>query len=158
MLVESPLGNVFPNQEFQSIDWLDLTWDQCLRRSIRKQTRGGKLVRTLLRLRLVLRHGDILLRYAETIIAVNLLPCEVLVAEPENSIAAASVAYKLGDLHVPLEMLGSEMITLVDGPVQALFAELEIPYRVESRRFQPGLRSATAQVMLANDFELVHTR
>lgn len=158
MLVEAPLGNISNLSSELPFDWLDLAWEECFRRAVRKQTRSGRLIRTLLKLGTILRYGDVLIQDSQGVVAVNVVPCEVVVVEPKNTSEMASLAYKLGDLHVPMEISETEIITPCDGPIQAAFHELSVEYRTETRRFQPTLRSTTVQMTLATDFELLHTR
>src|SRR5262245_48201256 len=92
MLIETPIGNIFADDStlvWEKIDWLDLTWQECLRRAIDKPTRGGVQVRILLRLGTTLRHGDVLYCNSESAgapIAVHILPCPVVVVRPRNPI------------------------------------------------------------------------
>ena len=49
MLCDQVLGNLDTEAcDPQSIDWLDLTWRDCTRRALKKQTRSGIEVRILL--------------------------------------------------------------------------------------------------------------
>src|SRR4051812_36396562 len=86
-----------------AIDWLDLSWFDCTQRALRKRTRAGLDVRVLLPAGQTLRHGDVLQRDETTLIAVNLLPANVLVASPAGIGAMGRIAVELGNLHVPVE-------------------------------------------------------
>ena len=68
MLIESPQGNILTDPAGEPIDWLDLSWQECRQRALRKRTRGGRDVRLLLRLGVMLRHGDILRRGQDLIV------------------------------------------------------------------------------------------
>jgi len=158
MLIERPLHNLRDSLVDESeIDWLDLTWIQCGRRALQKQTRGDREVRLLLRIGITLRHGDLLAREEGVSIVVNVLPCELLVASPKNSQELISVAFKLGDLHVPIQLIDDQILTPADGPSEAALHELGVAFEIQHRRFEPSLRSA-AQITFSDNLELNRIR
>jgi urease accessory protein len=142
VLIEAAIANIYdqPGSEcIVDIDWLDLTWLECHNRAGRKQTRAGQEVSILLRLKQSLRHGDLLLQPAiGSAIVVNLLPAEVITVRPGNTTEWCSVAYELGNLHVPIEMSSTEILIPRDGAVEALLERLAIPFELNLRRFQPN--------------------
>jgi len=140
MLIECILGNVdnAGSPPGADIDWIDLTWSQCVGRAVRGTTRGVRPVRVLLPIGSPpLRHGDILRSDDEVVIAVNALPTTVLVASIEDSMVAAQVALELGNLHVPVEIGAAEILALPDGPTEAVFRNYGVRATTELRRFQP---------------------
>lgn len=147
MLVEGPIGNVHTDSPAGPIDWIDLTWSQCHQRALRKHTRGGRPVRLLLGLGVSLRHGDILDR-GEPVVAVNLLPEDVIVATPATASACGELCYELGSLHAPVQLDGHDVLTICDGPVEGLLQRLGIAYQIASRRFEPTLLP-TGQVVIS---------
>lgn len=156
MLIEQTLGNVLTRAAAEPIDWLDLSWSDCLQRAVRRQTRGGVMVRVLLPLGESLKHGDILIHgipgESETI-AVNVLPCPVLVATPRTPRQWAELCYELGNLHAPVQIDSDRLITLCDGPVEAALHRLEIPVSMQTLRFEPFV-STTGQVAISDAFAL----
>jgi urease accessory protein UreE len=140
------------------IDWLDLTWRDCARRSFRKRTRGGREVRVLLPPGTRVRHRDVLIEPHPTpagvadapVVAVNLRLAELRVAAPASPADLARLALELGNLHVPVQVRDDtgELLLLPDGPTDALLARLGIPTRIESHRFTPepcSIRSLPAE-------------
>jgi urease accessory protein len=119
------------------LDWLDLTWDECHRRALRKNTRQGRAVRLLLRLGVRLRHGDVVADAADCLLVVDVRPVEVLVARPRSAREAAVVAVEWGNLHVPVQVADHDLATLPDGPAEAVLHEHDVPFAVERRRFEP---------------------
>lgn len=152
MLIESPVGNLADEPSATAVDWIDLTWSECRQRAWRKESRGGMLVRALLRLGVNLRHGDVLHR-GDMTIAVNVMPTEVVIAQPKDSAILAAACYELGNLHVPVQLEGDLLITLADGPVEGALEQLGIPYEVQIRRFEPTMVSV-GQITLADQFAL----
>jgi urease accessory protein len=146
MLIERIIGNLddltnaalaFPNP-----DWLDLTWRDCARRTVRRQTRGGHDARILLPVGSRLRHHDVLQAPGQsTAIVVNLLPADVLVIAPRSLAEMGCLALEFGNLHLPVEVREAELIVLADGPSEALLTRTKTPHRREARRFAPDISS-----------------
>lgn len=159
MLVESPLGNL--NEPSGStggptIDWVDITWEQCATRAFRRTSRAGREFRFLLKLGVVLKHGDIVWWDSErsACIAVSVDPCPVLVAKPQSLEAAVAIAFELGNLHLPMQFSSGEIISIDDGPVQEVFEAAGTPFTRDIRRFEPTSRGAL-QITLAESFQVI---
>lgn len=156
MLIEQVVGNLLTQDISEPIDWLDLTWSECAQRAVRRPTRGGVMVRVLLPLGQSLRHGDILIRGKSgqsSTIVVNLIPCPVLVITPRDLQVWAQVAYELGSLHVPVQLDGEKLVTLCDGPIEGLLERLEVPFLMQTLRFEPSLTSQ-GQITVSDAFAL----
>lgn len=148
----SPTGAV--QAANRAVDYLDVTWSDLHRRSIRSVTRGGQRVGVLLPLKTRLRHGDILFVDDARVIAVNHLPCDVLVARPPTARQMGLVASELGNLHLPVDVGDAEITTIPDGPAEAVFRAHAVPFRAENRQFSPLRASVLNNVRLAQDFQL----
>lgn len=160
MLVEAPVGHVADSSlDPAEIDWCDFTWAECFQRALRKRSRNGREFRVLLKIGTTLRHGDVLIASSQAApaVAVNVLPCEVLVARPRDITELAAAAFKLGDLHVPAQLDGDRIITIPDGPTEAALTELAIPFEIQHRRFEPTLRSTT-EITISNTFKITSVK
>lgn len=160
MLIEAPVGHLDDSTiDPSTIDWCDFTWAECFQRALRKRSRGGREFRILLKIGATLRHRDVLIgaSAAHPAVAVNVLPCEVLVARPRDLAELAGAAFKLGDLHVPAQLDGDRIITIPDGPTEAALTELAIPFEVQHRRFEPTLRSTT-EITISNTFKITSVK
>jgi urease accessory protein UreE len=140
MLCERVLGRW--NEELTAglparLDWLDVTWDQCHRRAIRGVTRKGQPLKLLLRLGITLRHLDIIVDAPDRMIVINLLPVETLVVLPRSPREAALVALEWGNMHLPVEISKEEIITLADGPAEAVVQQRGLDWTAQLRRFAP---------------------
>jgi urease accessory protein len=159
MLVEAPLGSLndllalHPSAE---VDWIEISWTQCAARAFRKTSRGGREVRFLLRLGVVLKHGDVIWRSedGQACIAVDVTPCAVLAGKPASVAAAVAIAFELGNLHLPLQFTDGELISIDDGPVQEVFDCVGVPCTRQIRRFEPTSRGSL-QITLAESFEVI---
>jgi urease accessory protein len=134
------------------IDWLDLTWHDCTRRALRTQTRAGRQVKLLLPVGQALHHGDILFRDHVSTIAINLVPTKVLVATTPEIIKIGRLALELGNLHVPVQITDNEVITLPDGPAEAILERLKVPFNLDIRRFVPERCTVLSMPVRSDDF------
>jgi len=155
MFCERILGNLDPDQIVESeIDWLDLTWIDCTRRALRKQTRSGIEVKLVLPIGQSPHHRDILSDDMTSLIVVNLIPTKVLVAQPPTAAKMAQLALELGNLHLPVEIGSKEMIMIPDGPTEAILARMEIGFSTDIRRFSPEFCSSRNLVLCSDDFSM----
>lgn len=144
MICTEILGNSFElelaqdNEELYGFEIVALTWDECAKRILRKKTDLGKEVGVSLPLHTTLRHGDILFRDEEHTVLVFVQPCEVLVIFAESVQELGTLAYELGNRHLPLQVTEKgEIIVLPDDPTEALLTKLGARYERQSQRFQP---------------------
>jgi urease accessory protein len=141
MLVESAASNLDTMVEppdSGSVDWLDLTWIDCRTRFARRRTRDGGEVRILLRLATALRHGDVLGQWPDgRWVAVNVLATEVCVVRPATAVELATVAFEMGNLHVPIELSADRLVVPTSAAVEVALDRLGVACEVQSRRFEP---------------------
>ena len=138
-------------------DPLELTWRQCTRRAVRARTKGGREISVVLPPGVYLRHGDVLVQDEAGLVVVVTVPCDVWVAEFDDPSGLAGAALELGNAHVPVQVVGSRLITLPDGPARGIFSRYAASWRPEVRRFHP-LRAtiAGAAVRLSPAFKQVN--
>lgn len=104
MLVQQKIGNLTTiNMNGRRIDRLSLEWYETSKRILRKKTESGREVALkFLKENPSLQQHDVLYEDAETLIAIDILPCEVLVVKPVSMYEMASVCYEIGNKHLPL--------------------------------------------------------
>jgi urease accessory protein len=119
-------------------DQIELTWTECRRRFLRKRTRNGRNIGTLLPVGTVLHHSDVLHADASLILSVSVQPCAVLLIRPLTIASAAQAAYLLGEIHAPLEIAAGELFTPEDDRVAALLRRFGLPFELATRRFTPS--------------------
>jgi len=124
-------------RERQRLDHLVLRWDECHRRAFSKRSERGRAVRLLLRLGTILQDGDVIADTGDCLLVVRVLPCPVLVVRPDSRLQAALATLELGNLHVPVQVTETEILTPADGPAMGVLDRRQIPYCVEQRLFQP---------------------
>jgi urease accessory protein len=145
MVCERILGNIADAAGapgIREIDYIDLHWFDCSRRALRRTSRGGRRIAILLPPGRCLRHGDILIDRPEVRIAAEIIPSEVLVIRPQSSEGLALLAFELGNLHVPAEILDDEIRVAPDGPVSEVVERLRMRSELRICRFQPLFTAA----------------
>ncbi len=119
MLIQQKKGNInLVNTGNKKIDWLQLEWFETSKRIMRKKTNGGtELSLKFLKENAELTAGDILFEDENTIIAVEVIPCECLVIKPNNMFEMASVCYEIGNKHLPLFYDNDELLIPFEKPL-----------------------------------------
>ena len=123
MLITQKLGNL---QSFQvnnrSIDLLPLEWYETSKRIMTKRTNGGQELTTkFLQADPQLGEGDVLFQNEHYIIALEILPCDVIVTKPVSRYQVACICYEIGNKHLPLFVDGDDLLVPFDGPLFRLF-------------------------------------
>ncbi|HEX4796025.1 MAG TPA: urease accessory protein UreE [Humisphaera sp.] len=136
-------------------DYLDVEWWELDRRALRKTTRGGKSIRILLPLGSIIHHGDLLSDgEASVLIQACVIPCEVLIIRPRDSVEMGLLALEIGNLHIPAQIVDCTMRVPADGPAEAVAAGLGIPCERQLVRLEPRRCAGMPQVQLSADFRI----
>src|SRR6266404_6062625 len=136
IFIKEKSGNIYSafNHE-RDIDILLIEWHEARKRILHKQTiRGQDVTIKFLSENPDFKDGDILWQDENTIIAVEIKPCECIVITPESMLQASSVCYEIGNRHLPLFYEGVELLIPYDVPLYNLLRVLGYPIRVEDRK------------------------
>jgi urease accessory protein len=102
----------------KTIDWVDLEWHEVNKRIMHKHSRGGaEVIIKFMSERQQLAQDDILFEEDDTIYAVNISPCEVLLITPGNMYEMACICYEIGNRHIPLFYEGDTLLVAQDLPL-----------------------------------------
>ena len=132
MICETILG-IRTDPQFQGCreDPVQLEWDEAYKRLHKKTTLGGREIGIRLDHAVLTRglwDGDVLALEGDTIITVELLPCQVIVAQaqPGHSGALVQAAYEIGNRHAPLFWGKDEnqLIVVWDAPMEAMLQKI----------------------------------
>jgi urease accessory protein len=123
--------------ERKTIDYVDLAWNEC-DRLLKRCTRGGQPIRVLLSEGQRLRDGDVLWEDESNLVAVNVLPAEVIIAGPARALEMTLLALELGNLHWPTQIAGDQIIFPEHATAIRVLEKLRIPWSRELRRFEPA--------------------
>ena len=130
----------------QQIDYVPLEWFESERNILRKKSRSGREVAfRLLKEGQRLKHDDVVFVNESLVIAIEILPSEVIVLSPKTLPEMARACYEIGNKHSPLFLDGDEVTLPYD---KLMFEWLEAagfePKKAE-RRLSQALRANSAQ-------------
>src|SRR5581483_247032 len=122
MLIQQKTGTLYSIQtNNRAIDWLRLEWHETSKRILRKRTQAGRdLALKFLKEDPALTQGDVLYEDVSTIIAVDIIPSDVLVIKPVSLFEMASVCYEIGNKHLPLFFEKDELLVPFEMPLYRL--------------------------------------
>jgi urease accessory protein len=143
MLIQQKKGHintVTVNNRY--IDWLPLEWHETSKRILRKQTQAGNdLALKFLDKDPMLTQGDVLHEDDSFIIAVDILPCDVLVIQPAGLFEMASVCYEIGNKHLPLFFEKDEVLVPFDMPLFRLLSTQGYAIKQDKRKLLHPLKT-----------------
>ncbi len=131
MLIKEKTGNLNAvNINNRTVDWLNLEWYETQKRIMHKRsTAGTEVVMKFLNENPNLTQGDILFQDDNTLIAINIQPCEALIIRPKTMYEMACICYEIGNKHLPLFYLVNEVLVAFDASLFRLLASSG--YKVE---------------------------
>ena len=136
MTISKKLGNVNDTDlQNRSIDWLPLEWYETGKRILHKKTMAGLLIACrFLQDGPAFTEGDIIYQDEQTIIAVKILPCDVMVLLPRNLYEVAAISYETGNKHLPLFYDNNELLLPFDQPFFRQMTNLGYDIKRENRQ------------------------
>jgi urease accessory protein len=143
MLIQQKLGNINAiNINNRNIDWLQLEWYEAGKRILRRQTLAGNdIALKFLNKNPALTQGDVLYEDNALIIAVEILPCEVLAIQPANLYEMASVCYEIGNKHLPLFFDKEELLVPFEMPLFRLLSAQGYAIKQDKRKLLHPLKT-----------------
>ena len=135
------------------VDWLDLEWYEMNKRILTRTTRSG----TLLNLKFLgenpqYTEGDVLFENDETIIAVCILPCEVIVVKPQNAYEIAAVCYEIGNRHLPLFIDDTYLLVPFEVPLFKILSDSNYIVLKENRQLFKQLKTTVLpHILMKNE-------
>lgn len=106
MICEKILGNM-KEDKFKrlSYEYVDIEWHEAFKKLHKKVTHSGKEIGIRFNNDILtrgLKQDDVIYADEHMVIAVNILPCEVIVAEVEDSCLIPKLCYEIGNRHATL--------------------------------------------------------
>ena len=143
MLIKEKIGNLSSfNVAHCSIDFLPLEWYECNKRILHKKTQSGKdVVLKFLKEAQHLKQDDVLYADDKTIIAVELLPCEAMILQPQTLYKMAFVCYEIGNKHLPLFYNDGELLIPYDAPTFKMLKASGFDVELQQRKLLNQLRT-----------------
>jgi urease accessory protein len=146
MIIQKKIGNIDSiSTGNRSIDWLALEWYETSKRILRKKTNAGKEVSLkFLDKNPALTEGDILYDDEQTVIAVTILPCDVIAIKPKNMFEMASVCYEIGNKHLPLFYENVELLVPFELPLLRLLGAQGYDVKQDKRKLLQPLKTTVS--------------
>lgn len=130
----------------QEIDYVPFQWFESERNILRKQTQAGREIAfRLLKEGQRLKHNDVVLLSDELVIAVEILPSDVIVLAPKTLPEMARACYEIGNKHSPLFLEGDEILLPYDKPMLEWLVAAGFAPQKDQRRLSEALRANSAQ-------------
>jgi urease accessory protein len=146
MLIQNKTGNISTLEINQRmVDYISLEWYEARKRILRKTTQSGKEVSIkFLNENPELTEGDILFADEQTIIAVEILPCDCIAVQPKNMFEMASVCYEIGNKHLPLFYEAEVLLIPLDIPLLRLLSAQGYDIKEERRKLLQPLKTTVS--------------
>jgi urease accessory protein len=146
MIIQEKIGNIASfTGNGQTLDTLPVEWYETSKRILRKPTRAGREVALrFLKESPALTEGDVLYADDQTIIVVEILPCDAMVIPMGTLRSVAAACYEIGNRHLPLFIGENELLAPFEEPLfRWLTANNYAPAREERKLVHP-LRSTVS--------------
>jgi urease accessory protein len=146
MLIQQKTGNINAiDINNRVIDWLPLEWHEAGKRILRRRTRSGHdIALKFLNKAPALTQGDVLYESDTLIIAVEIMPCDVLIIQPANAFEMASVCYEIGNKHLPLFFDKDELLVPFEMPLFRLLSAQGYIIKQDKRKLLYPLKTTVA--------------
>ena len=146
MLIQEKIGNLTSFAlDGRRLDLLPVEWYETNKRIMRRPTRGGReLALKFLQESPALGERDVLYADDQTVIAVEILPCETLVIPMTTPQDIASICYEIGNRHLPLFIEAGELLVPAEEPLYHWLTASGYDVRREDRKLLHPLRSTIA--------------
>ena len=154
MLFDRFLDADLADDQFESLDSVEVEWHECNARALRKTTARGENVGLLIPVGATLHDGDLLATSDGFALRIVVPPCEVWVVQSRDAQTLSNVALELGNLHVPVEADETGLIVYPDGPTREVLDRYRCSYRKAIRVFSPLRATVLQGVKLAEGFSI----
>ena len=119
MIIKEKIGNIKDAViDNRAIDHVLLEWHETNKRILHKHSQHGKEITIrFLKENQNLTEGDIIYQDDESIVVIDIMPCEVIIIRPGNMHEMASVCYEIGNKHLPLFFQDDELLVPFEEPL-----------------------------------------
>ncbi len=146
MLIQQKTGNISTTDiGNRNVDYLTLEWFETQKRIMHKRSQAGvEVAIKFLGGVQNLTQGDILFMDDNMVIAVDILPCDVIVIRPKNMFEMASVCYEIGNKHLPLFYDNEDVLVVFDAPLFRLLSASGYMVKQDNRKLINPLRTSVS--------------
>ena len=146
MIIKSKIGNLNSyNAGNRTIDLLSVEWFETSKRILHKTTTGGRHVSIrFMKESQQLMQDDIIFADDSFLIAINILPCEAIIIQPETMYQMAYICYEIGNKHLPLFYQENELLIPYEAPVFRLLQVGGFSPKIENRKLLNQLKTSVS--------------
>jgi urease accessory protein len=146
MILKEKMGNL---QGFDAtgyvVDKFPLEWYETGKRILHKQTVSGKdVVLKFLKEAPGLQQDDIIFKDENSVIVIEILPCEVIVVQPATMYEMAVACYEIGNKHLPLFYEGDVILIPYEAPLLKMLRACGFELKREHRKLLHPLKTSVA--------------
>ncbi len=146
MLIQEKLGTL-QNVDCSGrvVDWLPLEWHETGKRILHRRTvKGIDVTLKFLGTAQQLQQDDVLHADEKTIIAVQVLPCDVIIIQPKTMHEMAAACYEIGNKHLPLFYEESTLLIPYEAPLFRMLQASGFDIKKEVRQLLHPLKTSVA--------------
>lgn len=146
MIIKEKIGNLNSLAiGKRTIDLLPLQWYETSKRILHLKTASGtEVALRFLNNYAALLQDDVVYEDAQTVIAVDIQPCAVIVLQPKTSYDMAVVCYEIGNKHLPLFYEADLLLMPFDAPVFRMLEAAGFNPILEKRRLLQPLKTSVS--------------
>lgn len=146
MLIREKIGNL---KSFETagctVDFLPVEWYETGKRILNKQTVSGKeVVLKFLAQAQNLQQDDVLYADEKTVIAVDIIACNVIIIEPATMYDMALICYEIGNKHLPLFYVENKIMLPYEAPIFRMLQAAGFGVKQERRKLLHPLKTSVA--------------
>lgn len=144
MLIQKKLEslNTFETSS-RTIDWLPLEWFETAKRILHKRTRSGvDITLKFLAETTNLQQDDVLYADGKSVIAVEILPCEVVAIQPASMYQMAAACYEIGNKHLPLFYEHDKLLIPYEAPIFRMLQAAGFDVKRDKRKLLQPLKTS----------------
>jgi urease accessory protein len=119
MIVKDIVGSIkLIDVDNKAVDILQMQWFETTKRIQRKHTQNGvEVAIKFLKEGQRLQQGDIVYMDDNSIIVVDILPCDAIVVTPASLAEMGAVCYEIGNKHLPVFIQNNEVLLPFEEPI-----------------------------------------
>jgi urease accessory protein len=143
MIIREKLGSINTSAVGnRTVDWLLIEWFETSKRILHKRTTSGKeIVLKFLQADHRLAQGDIVYEDEQSLVAIDIIPCDTIVIHPANLYEMASVCYEIGNKHLPLFYDDGAVLVPYEAPLLRLLQASGFNIHQEKRKLLHSLKT-----------------
>ncbi|GEO10209.1 urease accessory protein UreE [Segetibacter aerophilus] len=146
MVIKQKIGNLTSFElSGRTIDLVPIEWFEANKRIFHKRAKSGtEVIMKFMNEAQFLTEGDVLWEDENSVIAVEIQPCEAIIITPASMYQMASVCYEIGNKHLPLFFQNEEILIPFEPPIFKLLSAAGFEPKREMRKLVNPLKTTVS--------------